>query len=341
MKKAVLTFVILCTIGIGGTYAAIAVIDPFDHLALSPDLPRTRVSSNERWTFPGMIRNTTYDGAVFGTSTSILLHPDDLSAAFGGRIANLSMASSTAWEQRRMIDYFLAHHPDPYIILVGLDVVWCDLSAADDRETFRGFPDWLYDDDPVNDYTHLLNSRMLVNAGRQVLAMLGRTVAHFGPDGYFRFVPDDSEYSKNKALQKIYGNRQVPPKPSPDTVAHWRNTLPVEAGENAAITALAETLRAADASKIVLFFVPYHYSMTAKPATWQRYESCKQAVSKAFAGRDNTLIVDFMQFTPITLNDENYWDGLHYRIPIAKRLVEALKDAVEGRPVPQEIGSIR
>ncbi|MEQ9488566.1 MAG: hypothetical protein RIM72_06185 [Alphaproteobacteria bacterium] len=341
MRKAVLTFVVLCIVGIGGTYAAIAVIDPFDHLALSPDLPRKRVSSNERWTFPGMVRNTAYDGAVFGTSTSILLHPDDLSAAFGGRIANLSMASSTAWEQRRMIDYFLAHNPDPDIMLVGLDVVWCNLSSVDDRETFRGFPDWMYDDDPINDYAHLLNARMLVNAGRQVLAMMGRAAPHFGPDGYFRFVPPDDQYSLQKALTKIYGNRQVPPKPSDDTVAHWRNTLPVEPADNPAIDALADTLRAADSSKIVLFFVPYHYSMTAKPETWRRYESCKQAVSKAFAGRDNAIVVDFMQFTPITLNDENYWDGLHYRVPVTGRLVSALKDAVAGKPFPPEIGSVR
>lgn len=341
MKKAVLTFVILALLGIGGTYAAIAVIDPFDHLALSPDLPRKRVSSNERWTFPGMIRNTAYDGAVFGTSTSILLHPDDLSSAFGGRIANLSMASSTAWEQRRMIEYFLAHQPEPDIILVGLDVVWCDLSAASDQETFRGFPDWMYDDDPVNDYGHLLNARMLVNAGRQALALMGRPPSYFGPDGYFRFVPPDNQYNLQKALTKIYGNRQIPPKPSADTIAHWLNTLPVESVANPAIDALAETLRPATNSRVVLFFVPYHYSMTAKPETWQRYESCKQAVSKAFAGRANTLVVDFMQFTPITLNDENYWDGLHYRVPVAKRLVAALKDAVAGKPLPPEFGSIR
>ena len=38
----------------------------------------------------------------------------------------------------------------------------------------------------------------------------------------------------------------------------------------------------------------------------------------------NTAAIDFMLPSPITDNDNNYWDGLHYRMSIADRLANDL-----------------
>lgn len=341
MKRVVLLFILFSVLGIGGLFTSVAVIDPFDHLALSPELPRARVSSNERWTFPGLIRNGNYDGALFGTSTSMLLHPDDLSNAFGGRIANLSMADSTAWEQRRMIDYFLRYHPDPGIVLVGIDYVWCDPTAVSGQTTFRGFPEWMYDDNPVNDYANLLNARVLVNSLRQVRAMASGPAPEYGPDGFFRFVPEDSHYDPEKGLHKIYGNRERPSIPTTPIQSEWKTDLPDTPPSYPEVFALATILGSLTDTRIILFFVPYHYSWIASSETWRMYEGCKQATERAFAHRKNTTIVDFMQITPVSTDDTNYWDLWHYRTPIAKRLVTALQSAAAGNPVSPDIGSVR
>ena len=39
-------------------------------------------------------------------------------------------------------------------------------------------------------------------------------------------------------------------------------------------------------------------------------------------------VIDWRIASPITRNDENYWDGLHYRLPIARRLTDDLIGAV-------------
>ena len=36
--------------------------------------------------------------------------------------------------------------------------------------------------------------------------------------------------------------------------------------------------------------------------------------------------------SPMTLDDRNYWDGLHYNTEIADRIVDLMADAVAGRP---------
>lgn len=341
MKRTVLLFILLSALGIGGLFASVAVIDPFDHLALSPDVPRARVSSNERWTFPGMIRSESYEGALFGTSTSMLLHPDDLSEAFGGRVANLSMADSTAWEQRRMIEFFLSHQSDPDVVLVGIDIVWCDPTALSNQATFRGFPEWMYDDNPVNDYAQLLNARMLVNSFRQVRAMIRGPAPEYGPDGYFRFVPEDSHYDSNKALRKIYGNRVRSSVPTTSLLSEWIADLPEASAPYPEISALAETLASLTNTRVILFFVPYHFSVVASPGTWRGYEGCKLAAERAFLDRENTTIVDFMKITTVSTDDSNYWDPLHYRVPVAKRLVTALRNAAAGQPISSELGSVR
>jgi hypothetical protein len=44
----------------------------------------------------------------------------------------------------------------------------------------------------------------------------------------------------------------------------------------------------------------------------------------------NTLAVDFMLPSPITLADDNYWDALHYRVAIADRIAHDLATAEHG-----------
>ena len=38
-------------------------------------------------------------------------------------------------------------------------------------------------------------------------------------------------------------------------------------------------------------------------------------------------MIDWRIASPITTNDSNYWDGLHYRLPIAQRIARELIDA--------------
>ena len=50
----------------------------------------------------------------------------------------------------------------------------------------------------------------------------------------------------------------------------------------------------------------------------------------------NATVADFLIPSPITLDRANYWDPVHYRLPIAERIMADLAAAAEGRPTPDD-----
>jgi hypothetical protein len=61
---------------------------------------------------------------------------------------------------------------------------------------------------------------------------------------------------------------------------------------------------------------------------------CKMRVAE-IARRRGAVAVDFRIPSVVTRDDTNYWDALHYRLPIAARVVAALRRALdEGRDDP-------
>jgi hypothetical protein len=94
--------------------------------------------------FPALARSDRFDSAVFGTSTSRLLRPVVLNAAFGARFVNLAMNAATAYEQTRLMAVFRRAHPEAHQVLVGLDLAYCRPGLPELKFTPRPFPAWMY-----------------------------------------------------------------------------------------------------------------------------------------------------------------------------------------------------
>ena len=60
------------------------------------------------------------------------------------------------------------------------------------------------------------------------------------------------------------------------------------------------------------------------------WRECKRRVSALAKRVPNALVVDFMRPSPITSVDENYWDGMHYRLAVADRVARDLATANRG-----------
>jgi hypothetical protein len=81
-----------------------------------------------------------------------------------------------------------------------MDMDWCSPKTPLVKLTPHPFPPWQYDDDPFNEYVHLLNTRALLHVIRQVLT-LAHFVRQFQDDGYFR---QAGPFDGNK-----FGNRRA------------------------------------------------------------------------------------------------------------------------------------
>ena len=303
-----------------------AAVDPWGALPIHAPIRRWPVDGNARYAFPALARDPAFDSAVFGTSTSRLLRPATLDALFGGRFENLAMNAATAWEQAQLMAVFTRAHPAARAVLVGLDVEWCGTGDEQRRLTERAFPAWMYGDDRWAGYAHLLNLDAVQKAAQAFAEFSGLKPQVYGADGYTSFTPPDETYDAARAAAHLRewstfvpaGRRDGPPE-------GWR--LP-------ALELLAERLAALPAgTRKVLFFVPYSRAVLPKPgedAVAAVWAECKRRVATLAARVPGAVAVDFMRRSVVTGDDENYWDGLHYRQPIAERIVRDLADASAG-----------
>ena len=304
----------------------VAVIDPWGMLPLSPPLPRVPISTNARFSMPALASAARFDSAVIGSSSSRLLRPERLDALLGGRFANLAMNAATAWEQSRMLALFARTHPDARTVLLGLDSVWC--TEAPERTTGRPFPEWMYGRSHWRGYAEITNLYAVQEAASQLWVMLGFKHSRYGLDGYTSFVPPESAYDPARVGAAF---------------ARWGKPADIPATNRArvfpALPLLAAGLQALPpATRKILFFTPGHVSQQGAPgsdfaAAWA---ACKAQVAAIAAGAPHTVVADFLIPSPITADQASYWDPVHYRVPIADRIMADLAAASAGRSTPDD-----
>jgi hypothetical protein len=313
-------------------YVVVLLVDPYDMVPFSLPLERPIVSVSQRFTYPQIVRSRRFDSLIVGSSTARLIDPQLLNGPFRARLANLSMNAMTPWEEMAMVDYFLRKAGPPKILIVALDQTWCN-PQADKQLVNHGFPLWMYDDNPWNDYLHLLNSGAVEIALRLVGYQLGRYRERIRYDGYQVFVPPESTYDLARAQQKLWGGAppRVPPDlPPPSLPDEERQTLPFPA-----VAWLDRTLAKLPAqAQVILADMPVHLVAQPWPGTRDAAvgAECKGRIA-SLARNHGAKLIDWRIVSPITTNDANYWDPLHYRVTIADRIAhELIAAALEGRP---------
>ena len=291
----------------------IALADPYGLRAAPGHPPGPIVDTNQRLSYPAIARGGDFDAAVFGTSTARLLDPALLDSAFGARFANLAINAATPDEQLRLAALFLARRPVK-AVLFALDSPWCAARPA--ARTSHAFPDWLYEPGAPWGVLRQVNLRGLTAAFNAIQVRLGRAEPRIRPDGYAVFTPPEASYDLRRAQIHIASAEPTtaadPPEapfPALDALGAVLDSLPPQ-------------------TETIIAFMPVHARAQGQPGTpaGDRELACKERAAQIGA-RHHALTVDFRLISPVTRDDSNYWDALHYRLPIAARIVAGLKDA--------------
>jgi hypothetical protein len=320
-------------------YIFILLVDPYGVVPFSLPFERP-IMGSQRQMYPQILRSGRYDSIVVGTSTSRLLDPAALGRVLGGHFASFAMPDASAWEQIRIIDYFRRTVADPKALLVGLDHEWCNQSRGPDRRRSE-FPSWAYDDNRWNDLLYLLNNPTLEVAGRTVGRVLGWVPQKLRDDGFENFVPPESAYDLARARYHIWGP-SGPSAPGPVRPAAELSEAERHAMEFEALPWLDESLAGLPAAtrKVLVLPPPHAHALPAAGSYGAAREAeCKRRIA-AIARRRGAMLVDWRLVSPLTTDDSHFWDGLHYRLPVAYRLIDDLEHIVnEGRESPD--GSYR
>jgi hypothetical protein len=308
--------ILLTGLGLGlAVVAFIALVDPYGLRAAPGHPPGPIVDTDQRWSYPQVARGGAFDAAVFGSSTSRLLDPTALDAAFDARFANLAMSAATPDEQLRLAALFLAGKT-PKVVLFGLDASWCEAAPA--ARTAITFPDWLYEPSPRFGFLRQVNLRSLESAVKAAEVRWGHGRPAIRADGYAVFTPPEMSYDATRARAHIEAGARAPNAPSDPVAA----PMPALDRLEALIARLPEGTRA------ILAFMPVHARAQGQPGTpaGAREATCKARAAEI--GRDHgARVVDFRFPSALTTEDTNYWDALHYRLPVAAQIIDALRNA--------------
>jgi len=305
----------------------IVLLDPYELFPFSLPIERPIISIEQRHVYPQIIRSHRFDSLVVGSSTSRTIDPNVLDHKFGGHFANLSINAGIAKEQLMILRYFLRKIGPPKVIVIGLDHVWCDRGADHAVSIAGDFPDWLYDDNRWNDLPNILNKNMIDLSIRLVRYHLNLYGPRIQPNGYDVGDPYAWFYDPSRATEMIWGEQHLwalPPSPAPDPLPEDR-----PAATFPALAWMDEILAQLPPATIkILAFMPVHIATQPWPGTEDAvYEwECKERVAEIGRWRGATVI-DMRITSPLTTKDENFWDKLHTRAEIGRRVSESIAEA--------------
>jgi len=324
-RRFLLTLVAAFALFALACYGFILVLDPYQNVPFSPALARAPVAQNQRYAYPALARDRDFDSAIVGTSMVRLLRPARLDALLDARFVNLAMNSATAFEQVQMNALFLRHHPLPKVMIYALDDSWCRATAEPERYTFRDFPEFMFDENRWNDLLYLFNDKALENAVRMLELVRGKREPKYGPDGYFDFTRDFGAYDLDRTRQRIYGSTTAPAPPPPLNLEPKAEDVPRMAN----LELLPQLLEAPPpATQVVLLIPPMHVWHAQGNAAG--YRECKRQALAIATHRPNVLVLDYLLDGPITREDRNYWDAIHYDDPVAARLEREVAAGLAG-----------
>jgi hypothetical protein len=313
----------------GVIYLFVVLVDPFDTLPLSPPWDRAPVTSNQRFSYPGLARSPRFASAILGTSTSRLLRPVSLNSAFNARFANLAMNDATPYEMSRLLRVFSRAHPAAKVIMLGIDDRWCVTGDSFRKLSPRPFPEWMYQNSRWSGYGEMFNLFAVQEAFKEFGVLTRLKQEDMGRDGYTRFVPPDEAYDPARAAIHLReAEPRIPGGERSGDAAGWR--FP------ALETLRGDLLSLHEATHKILFFVPYHRRLLPTPGSdgAQLWDECKRRIVGLARLTANTIAVDFMRLSPITVADDNYWDPQHYRVAVADQLALDLTAADRGQTSP-------
>lgn len=328
---------------LGGTLAAgaamaafIVAVDPWKALPASSSIDRPMSNNNQRLLYPMLVRTKGWDSFIFGSSTAMLIDPEQLGAGLGGRFANVALAGGLPWEQLEYVKLVLSRRAAPRTLTFAMDAGWCEPKLVYERDNPRDhiFPHWIYPELSWRNLARVLNTDALWDAITTVRYRLGRFKPEIRDDGYWVFPSYLTAYDPEAALRRIYGSGPrspaapvVPPVQIPDAERQvwqfpWLDLL------DKALAPLPHSTR------VLFVTMPVHATAQVPPgsAAAARDEACKQRTA-GIAARHGTALIDMRFHSPITLTDDNYWDPLHYRLHVARQIEQLLVSALRtGRP---------
>lgn len=296
--------VLLGTVGILFVVALITfVIDPYLHYRKPSGILQYPLKE-ERYINDGIARNYTYEAMITGTSMAQNFKASQMEELWQVKTVKTAYSGATFHELKKSMERAISYNPDLKYILCSLDGSRINHDAFSD--SYEGYPEYLYDNNPFNDVKYLLNKDVIpttiavvnyTRAGNKTTSM----------DAYGSW----SQY-------KVYGKEAVEATVVPKQAAAEKVSFTLEDEARVRENVTENYLKLAqDNPQITFYFyLPpysvYYWEDLVKTGQLEAQLKAEELAVSLLTEASNVQVYGFADKTEITEDLDNYMDVLHY-----------------------------
>jgi len=312
-RWCIFTLLLLLT-GLFSVILLVVVVDPFEiyHPALFYDPPYE--SEKQMYSMAGIARSYEYDSIIVGSSVTENCTPSVYDAALGGRFVKLCMNGGLSLDHSKIMDIAFRTH-DIDRVVYGIDLF--AYSQYYNNQKART-PDYLYDENLLNDVQYWLNKSILLSEIPAALAQLGVPNQDAARDRMYYWMPPSLPGEAHLRSSICFDQ----PMPAQADTARALELAGISIEHN-----LLPHIREHRETTFTIFFPPYSLLYWADQAESMNFSSCmaqKRLITERLLAEPNVELFDFQAHTEWTENYALYYDLIHYIPTVNDQIAAAL-----------------
>ncbi len=299
--------------------AVIAIIDPFFHY--HAPLPFLQYPlDKERYQNDGIVKHFSYDAMITGTSMTENFKTSECDALFGVNTVKTCFNGSSLREASENLSRAVSANPNIRLVIRGYDG-WNLLDPPGKLREEDKIPFYLYDNNPFNDVSYLLNKTVLIEDTVEVLRYTLHETENMSFDEYANW----NQYAQFGA-ESVLANYTRPSKAASKEV--WTEVSQAMLAESLQDNAIRIALENPQI-QFYYFFTPYSIITMDEQNQYgileKQFDAFRQA-TEAMVAVENIHLFSFFDDYEIITNLNNYYDPAHYHEDINSIILQRMAE---------------
>ena len=282
--------------------ALVVFVDPFEIYHRALFYQPAYASDTQMYANAGIAKSYAYDSIIVGTSVTENCRPSVYGKALGGRFVKLPMNGGLARDHAKMMDIAFRTH-DVRRVVYGLDLFAFSQYYTNQKAVT---PDYLYDDNLINDVSYLFNKTVLLRYIPEALARMHTQPDDSARDSMYFWNPPQMPTREELFSQVDLTSPLAHPNPSDMleelTLGNWEENLLPFIRENPQTT-------------FTVFFPPYsmlYWAQQTHEGMMDVRIAQRAQLAALLLKEPNVELFDFQTHTEWTENYALYFDLIHY-----------------------------
>lgn len=291
------------------------VVDPYFHYHKPVPGISYRLYE-ERYINDGISRNFDYNAILTGTSMTQNFKTSEFDRLFGVQSVKEPFSGAGYEELADNLDRALSYNKECKTVLLGLD--YNGLNREHDWKQYEDYPEYLYDSNPFNDTSYVLNKDILYkgcfnNLYATLVGEPGTTFDEYASWG--------SAYGFKKIMES-YDRKEEKEEMAAGLTEEERERVQ----QNIALNILPVAEKYPD-TDFYLFYSPYsilYWDSLERDGTMKAQLEAEGMVTDMLLGFENVHLFSFFENTELITNLDNYRDKEHYISDINSYILEQM-----------------